>query len=845
MRPPLFSRLVLGSPARRRCGSYLGDVEEIYRAKAETLGRAAARRWFRREAVRSFPRFISESVRWGLIMFTNYLKTTVRLIRRDKGYSFLNVAGLAIGLACFTLLMMWVRDEVGWDRFHKNASRIYRLESNMLSQPAPLAPYLEANYPEIAGAVRFFFSPSLVVRSGDKVFEEDGFTLADASAFDVFTIPFVAGDPASAFADPDTVVLTEAAAVRYFGSEDPVGRVLTVENQYDVRVTGVVKDPPDNSDIRFNVLADFRFLRNFRRGYESHWGNHEYTTYVMLAPGAGAAAVGSKIARVVQERVPDLATPLALKPLGRVHLYEDGAIKSVATFGLVAVFILLVAACNFVNLTTARSGRRAREIAVRKVAGAVRAQLVRQFLSESILLALGALLIAMAVTAPVLPAFNTITGKDFGSADLLRPGAFLVLLGTAAFIGLLSGAYPALLLSSFQPSGLLKDAGPGGAGRSSRGARFRKILVVAQFSISIVLMISTLFIAKQVAYVRDYDIGLNKENIVVLPAKEPVLKSREAFVRDLTAQPGVVNATFATGLPSQVENIASGMEWEGMDASLKPAWSFVGTDGRYLDTLGLTLIEGRNFPETKSAQEAPCFIVNQRAVEEMRLKIGSAVGARFSLWGWNGTVIGVVKDFHFRSLHEEIKPLLLFVFPGYFNRLLVKIKPADGSTSAVLKRVENVWRKFAPGVPFTYEFLDASFARNYQVERKMGLEFRYFSFLGIFISLLGLVGLAAYMAEQRRKEIGIRKVLGATTAVIAGRINREFLTPILVSNLIAWPVAYWAMSVWLRGFARRATLSVGIFFAAGLAALAIASVTVGFQAFRAARTNPADSLRRE
>ena len=358
-------------------------------------------------------------------------------------------------------------------------------------------------------------------------------------------------------------------------------------------------------------------------------------------------------------------------------------------------------------------------------------------------------------------------------------------------------------------------------------------------------MIATLFIAKQVAYVRDFDIGLNKENIVILPAKEPVLRSREAFVRELTVQTGVVNATFATSLPSRVENIASGMEWEGMDASLKPAWAFVGTDDRYLDTLGLTLVEGRNFPEAKSVREAPYFIVNERAVDEMGLTSGSAVGARFSLWGWNGTIIGVVKDFHFRSLHEEVRPLLLFVFPDYFSRLLVKIKPMDGSTSAVLKRIENVWGKYAPGIPFTYGFLDAAFARNYQAERKMGLEFKYFSFLGIVISLLGLVGLAAYMAEQRRKEIGIRKVLGATTAGIAGRINLEFLKPILVSNLVAWPVAYWALSAWLRGFSYRATLSIGIFLAAGVAALAMGSVTVSFQAFRAARTNPADSLRRE
>jgi putative ABC transport system permease protein len=842
VRPPRISSIILASLARRRDGSYLGDVEEIYRNKAESLGPASAGRWFRREALRSFPKFVAEFIRWGLIMFKNYLKTTVRLVRRNKGYSFLNVAGLAIGMACFALLMMWVRDEVGWDRFHENAPRIFRLESNMVSQPAPLGPYLKANYPDIAAAVRFYFCNPLLVKSGDKAFDEDAFVLADPAAFDVFTIPFVAGNRDTAFADPDTVVLTEAAAEKYFGGDDPLGRTLSVENRYLVRVTGVVRNPPENSDIRFNVLCDFRFLRNFRKGYETHWGNHEYTTYVRLAAGAEAATVIPKIARVVTERVPSLSNPLTMKPLGRIHLYEDGAIKSVVIFALVAVFILLVAAFNFVNLTTARSGKRAREIAVRKVAGAARAQLVRQFLSESVLLALGAFLIALALTASALPAFNAITGKDFSPADLLRPQGFLFLLGTAVAIGLLSGAYPALLLSSFRPAGLLKDGGPSG-GRSSAGSRFRKVLVVAQFSISIVLMISTLFIAKQVAFVRDYDIGFRKENVVVLPVKDPVLESREAFVRELAGQPGVVNATFVTSLPSQVGNIASGMEWEGMDAALKPAWAFVGTDERYLDTLGLTLVEGRNFPDGKSAQEAPYFIVNQRAVEEMKLK--HPVGTRFSLWGVNGAIIGVVKDFHFRSLHEEVRPLLLFVLPQFYTRILVKIRPEGVPTSAVLARVQEVWERFAPGIPFNYGFLDEAFARNYQAEQKMGLEFKYFSFLGIFISLLGLVGLAAYMAEQKRKEIGIRKVLGATVAGITGRINREFLMPVLLSNLIAWPIAFWAMTTWLRGFAYRARLSIGVFLLAGFAALAIAMITVSFQAVKAARANPVQSLKRE
>lgn len=481
-------------------------------------------------------------------MLINYIKTAVRLIKREKGYSLLKLAGLAIGLACFVLLMMWVLDEAGWDRFHEYAPFIYRLESNTPAQPAALIPHLKANYPEIAEGVRFFNCSPLVVRSGDKVFEEDGFVLSDPEVFDVFTIPFVVGNPNSALTEPNTVVLTEAAAEKYFGNENPLGAVLTLENRLQVRVTGIVRNPPGNSDFQFDVLGEFRILSNFRKGYEAHWGNHEYYSYVRLAAGVEARALIPKIARTVMDREPGQANPLTLVPLGRIHLYEDGAIRYVAIFGLVAIFILAIAACNF--------------------------------------------------------------------------------------------------------------------------------------------------------------------------------------------------------------------------------------------------------PHNQSVEDVPYFIVNQKAVEEMKLK--DPVGARFSLWGWNGTVLGVVKDFHFRPLREDLDPLLMFVFPRIYRLILVKIRPENGHTAEVLAGIKDVWEEFAPGTPFSYEFLDADYDRNYRAEQRMSKEFRYFSFLGIFISCLGLIGLAAYVAERKRKEIGIRRVLGAGLPDILRQINREFLWPILLSNLIAWPAAYWAMKTWLQ-----------------------------------------------
>jgi putative ABC transport system permease protein len=842
MPPPKLARLLLRILSRRRDRAYLGDVEEIYSLRAESTEGSSADRWYRREALRSLPSFALESLRWSAIMFKNSLKTALRLFSRDKGYSLLKLAGLALGLACFMLLTMWVRDEVNWDRFHKDAELIYRLESDTPSQPAPLVPYLKANYPEISAGTRFFFPGPLVVKHGDKVFEEDGFVLADAEVFDVFTIPFVRGNRTSALSEPDSVVLTEAAAGKYFGDGDPVGAVLTVEDRFQVRVAGVVRNRPRNSDIQFNVLGEFGIVGRFRKGYQTHWGNHEYFSYVRLTPGADGRALIPKLSRTVIDRNPDQPEPLRLVPLGRIHLYEDGAIRYVAIFGLVAVFILAIAACNFVNLTTARSGQRAKEIAVRKVAGANRRQLVYQFLSESVLLSLGAVPAAMAAVVLALPSFNGVTGKGFLFRDLLEPGLILPLLGTAVGVGLLAGAYPAFLMSSFRPAGLLQG-GSLRVGRTSGGSRLRKALVVTQFAISTVLMISTLLISKQVVFVRDFDLGLKKENIVVLPAKGPIRDSREAFIDRLTGCPGVVDATFVSSPPSSVLNYATGMEWEGMDAGLKPAWAFVATDNRYLDTLGLELAAGRNFPNNRSVKEVPYFIVNQKAVAEMKLE--NPVGTRFSLWGWNGTILGVVKDFRFRPLHEDLNPLLMFVLPDIYYQVLVKIRPSRGRTAEVLAGIRDVWAEFAPGTPFSYEFLDTAYDRNYQAERRMGREFRYFSFLGIFISCLGLIGLAAYIAERKRKEIGIRKVLGAGLPDILGQINREFLGPILLSNLVAWPAAYWAMGTWLRGFAVRTNVPAWIFVASAASALAIGLLTVSFQSLRAARENPAKALKHE
>ncbi len=842
MHPPRLSSAVLRALAHRRDDGYLGDVEEIYRQKVERLGPAGAASWYRREALRSLPLFIVESVRWRIVMFGIAFKTALRSFRRDRAYSSLNIAGLALGMACFALLATWVRDEAGWDRFHEHSSRVYRLRSDGTAQPAPLGPFLKDNYPEIVETVRFWFPFSApTVTSGTDAFEEDGYVLADRSVFEVFTLPFVAGRRETAFRDPDSVVLTEAAAKKYFGDGDPLGRTLMVEGRSPVKVTGVIRNPPRNSDLRFEVLGDFRSVERFF-GRPVHWGNHEYVTYALLAPGAEAGRVVPKIARAVIDHMPTIPTPLTLTPLSRIHLYEDGAIRNVVVLSAVAIFILIVAGCNFVNLTTARSGRRAREIAVRKAAGAERSQLVRQFLGESVLSALAALPVALAAAAAALPAFRALSGKDFRPDDLFSPGMVPFLLAASVAVGLLSGAYPALLLSSLRPAGLLKAGGPGAAA-VPRGSGFRRTLVVVQFSISIVLLIVTVSIGRQVAFCRAFDPGFRKENIVCLPAKDAVLKNGRSFLDELGRRPGVLGATFVSSLPTEVQNVADGFAWEGMAPGLKPSWAFVSTDDRYLKTLGLTLAAGRDFPGPESALKAPYFLVNESAAREMAL--ANPVGTKFSLWGVNGTVIGVVKDFHFRSLHEAVGPLMLFIEPRAYSRVLVRIFPQAGGTSQVLAGIRDAWEAFAPGVPFRFDFLDSGFSRIYRDELRMGRQFRWFSLLGVLISCLGLVGLTAYMTELRRKEIGIRKVLGASTAGILRRIEGEFAAPILLSNLIAGPAGFFLMRAWLRNFAYHVGLSPATFLFAAVFALTIALATVSVFSVRAARANPARSLKQE
>jgi putative ABC transport system permease protein len=817
------------------------NLREEYRYILDTKGRKAAYIWYWGHMLRSIFPFVKFSVYWSFVMVKNYLKTAYRNAIRHKGYAFINLAGLVIGLAASILIFLWVQDELGYDRFHKNGDRIHRVISNLWVQPVALAPALVDDYPEIQNAVRILKRRSLV-NVGEKKYYEDTFTIADNSLFEIFTLPLVSGNPATALAEPFSLVMTEEAAVKYFGQTDPMGQIVKIDGQYDMKVTGVIENLPQNSTLQFSLIASFPTLKQLGVNMND-WGNHMYSTYILLDRNASVLEISNKITGVVQKNIPTLKIPkgLSLQAMPRIHLYEEGYIKNVTIFSSVAVFILLLAFINFINLTTARAENRSLEVGIRKVIGAKRTQLIRQFLGETILFAVAAFLLALVLGRLLLPIFNSLSAKklDIGSAATIP--MLLGFLGITILASLAAGSYPAFFLSSFHPSHVIRKIGRTGKMRSSR---LRQLLVIFQFSLSIFLIILTIVVYNQLHFIRKKEVGFEKEHVVYLGINRDILQKRDPFQDRLRQISNIRGVTMASSVPSNVTNTASGIDWEGNDGRKNASWRFAAVDYDYFQTLDLEIVAGRSFSRDYPSDVRGGFIVNEEAVKEMGLE--DPVGKWFSLWGNKGTIIGVVKNFHFRSLHTPIAPLLLWMgraSPGFFEYTLVRIAP--GQIPETIKAIQDTWKIFSPNFPFEYGFLDDTFGRLYQTETRMGMIFSYFTFLAIFISCLGLFGLAAYSAEMRTKEVGIRKVFGATTSGIAFMMSGAYSRWILAANLIAWPIAYFFANKWLQGFAYRTSLTLFTFVLAAILSSAVALLTVSYQSIKAATANPIDSLRYE
>lgn len=801
-------------------------------------------------------------------MLKNYLKIAVRHLKQHKGYTSINVAGLAVGMACCMLIYLFVQDERQYDRFHENADRIYRVVNdrqvgdNITARawtPPAMGPTLREEFPEVLEAVRFFaLGKTLVERDEMQAFERN-VVLADSSVFKVFSFQLTQGDPATALTAPHSLVLSRSMAQKYFGEEDPLGQTLTLSGDDVFTITGIFEDLPAQSHLQIDLMGSFSTMRSFVSEERlSNWIWQQFYNYVLLPEGYNPALLEAKLPDLLTRYADPETTPHGftyqssrLQPLTDIYLHSAnlefdngprGNITYVYSFSAIALFILLIACFNFMNLATARSMRRAKEVGLRKVIGAQRGQLIRQFLGESVLMALLALTLAILLVHLILPVFNAFTGKAIALNYAQNIGFVLGLLAGCLTVGLFAGSYPALFLSSFAPIKVLKGHGSSEGGLTV----LRKGLVVAQFVISTMLIVGTGVVYQQFSYLQNKSLGFEAEQVVVLQLRGDMRRNQDAIKAELLQHPGVVSAAASWGVPG---------EWAAGDGIRLPnsdtQWSInmMLGDHDFIDTYEMTLAAGRGFSRDFSTDAQEAFILNETAARSQGWSPEEAVGQEL-LWDeWStgevreGHVIGVVRDFHFRSLHQTIEPLVLLMDAPSLGLVSVRIRPEN--MEATLGHLQMVWETWAPARPFEYEFLDADLAEEYIAEQRLGTLASVFAGLAILIACLGLFGLAAFTAERRTKEIGVRKVLGASVPGVVVLLSKDFTRLVLVAFVVAVPLAYLSMQRWLEGFAYHVDIGIGVFLLAGGAVLGIAWLTVSYQSIKAAVVNPVKSLRYE
>jgi putative ABC transport system permease protein len=823
-----------------------GDLSEMFESEASVRGRGHAWRWFFSEALRSFPAFFRTNMTWGLIMLKNYIKVTLRNMKRFKGYTFINLTGLAIGLTCSILILLWVRDEMSYDRFHENSSALHRIYlkgrysdasiSAFLSTPGPLAPALKADIPEIVDTSRFLRVEQTLV-SGDKRLTMAG-CFVDPSFLDMFTFPSLDKNARASLSGPNSMVLTEEAEERLFGDDVSTGKTVQIKDWFDLNVSGVITNIPENSHIQFDFLLPFKLLERFGLNLED-WGTQNYITYVQLQGNITLENVEAKVQGFLQKNRPDSSYTLHLQPLTQIHLHDykgGGPINSVYIFTAVAILILLIACINFINLSTARSLVRAKEVRMRKTVGARRGQIVKQFVLESLFFAFLSYCLAIILMRVFQPVFNNLAGKQL-TLDLLD---YRVVLGSAAIIvliGIGAGIYPAFFLSSFTPAHVLKGAHKSG----SNGSLLRKALVIFQFSISILLMVCVLVVFSQLGFIKHKDLGMGRENVLSFQLTGNLSRQYDPLKAEILKNPGVQSVTRISNLPIQRRSSDDSVSWEGKQDTEKILMHFLFVDSDFDQTFEVKMAEGKFFSEHFQSETFQGFVVNQTAVKAMGLE--SPLGKTLEAWDLKGQILGVVRDFHFRSFHNLIEPLILVVISGEYHYLCVKIKGEN--LAQTLTFLEKTIKRFDPGYTYGFLFLEEEIENLYRAEQSGSNILGYFTVLAIFISCLGLFGLALFLTDQKTKEIGIRRVLGASVFSIIRQLTKDFSKWVLLANIIAWPVSYIAMNRWLQNFAYKTPIRIWFFFSSAVLALVIALLTVGYQSIKAARSNPVKSLRYE
>ena len=793
-------------------------------------------------------------------MFENYFKIAFRNLWKHKVFSFINIMGLTVGMTACFLIFLYVRFELSYDNMHGKADRIYRLVSDIktpsdlihASGPAwAVPPNTKHDFPEVEEFVRVSGN-SFLVRKGNIKFQEEKSVLADSAFFKVFDFPMVRGNRETALSAPLSLVLTESTAKKYFGKQDAMGQTLLLTGDaIPAKVTAVIKDIPENSQIQADMIVSMSTLTGkWDTTLDKQWGNYGSSAFLLLKPGADPKSLEKKFPAFLERRNGDemkklqMYPTLFLEPLRDVYLHStrDGAktanIKNVYIFSLIAIFILLIACINFINLTTARSTERAKEVGIRKVVGAIKNQLAKQFIGESVIVCVLAFIFTFFLAMLLIPPFNQLAGKTITTGVFDHPGYLALLFGAAVTIGLLAGFYPALVLSSFQPITVLKGKFSSGA----KGIFLRKGLVILQFSISIVLITGTLIVYQQMNYMRNQNLGFDKEQMVVIESNGDPAK--EGFRQSLTTLPSVKSVALSSSVPgggnpgaySEVENQKGDMQIANLELY------FVDFD--YIPNYSMKMVAGRAFSRDFKTDTTQAMVLNESAVKLLGYASpGDAVGKRFRQWGRDGKIIGVMKDFHFRSLQQEIKPLSMRIEPNGCH--LISANITGNNVPATLAAIEEKWKTLIPNRPFNYFFLDEFFDRQYRSEQRFGNLFLNFAILAIFISCLGLLGLASYSTYQRTREIGIRKVMGASVSGIVHLLSKEFLALLFIAFVIASPIAWLVMHRWLEDFSYRIGIHWWIFMVSGMIAFLVAIFTVSFQAIRAALVNPVISLRTE
>lgn len=802
-------------------------------------------------------------------MFKNYLTVALRNILKAKFYSIINVFGLMVGIASCLFIAIYINDELSYDRFNSKADRTYRIIEFILTEgsgersssaPFPVGETLAEDFPAlIETQVRFFDfqSPTLLIseRESKKEFNEPNVLFVDSTFFDVFDYAISQGDKSKALAQPNSIILTERAAKRYFGNTDPMGKILQIEGRQDLIVTGVMPDPPRNAHFTFDFLISFSTLKQFFGGqYPQNWYWNPCWTYIVLKEGIKREDVEAQFPAFVQKYFPEqikAEAKIALQPLTDIHLTSDlefeleanSSKENIYVFTIIGVIILFIASMNFMNLSTARSAKRAKEVGLRKTLGSQRRQLVSQFLLESLIISFVAIVLAVGVTAMGLPFFNSLAEKSIGYNVLINPAIVLTLLVIFIVVGVGSGIYPALVLSSFIPIKVLKDS----TAKGGRGAVLRKSLVVVQFALSIIMIISTVIAIKQLNFLRKSSTGFDSEQILYISAlRTPITNTYHEFKKEIEQRTDVETVTGlldVLGSKHQGDNF----RFEGMDKSKLFSVMWVNHD--FFKTFSLDVLHGRPFEETITTDDSLALIVNEALARNMGWTPEEAIGKTFDYNRFHGEIVGVVEDFNFVSKHKEIEPLILQLRsnPQHFNFSLkyVAIKLKSNDLPATVAAVEEKWKALAPGRPFDYFFLDQELDKLYKDEEKLGMVAGIFSVLAVIVACLGLFALASFMAEERKKEIGIRKVMGGSVSQIVMLLSTDFSKLIAIAFLIACPVTWYAINTWLRNFAFHIEINFIIFIAVGLITLLIALITISYRALQAAYANPVKTLRHE